>query len=116
MKQEILSLIEDFNEEYKNWDGDIIDLSDEHKDLLCYEWLLAYPSWMDDYLPVCISGIKSQIEFLDLLYAKGTDEASQLLKGAIYLELESALRERVADLFCEEHIEVEPFAGYGRGE
>lgn len=116
MKQEILTLIEDFNEEYKNWEGDIIDLSDEHKDLLCYEWLLAYPSWMDDYLPVCITGIKSQIEFLDLLYAKGTDEASQLLKGAIYLELECSLRERVADLFCEEHMEAEPFAGYEAGQ
>ncbi len=116
MKQEIKFLIEEFYNKYQDWDGDIIDLTDADKDLLCYEWLRAYTSWMDDYLPVAITGTVSQIEFLDLLYSKGTDEASQLLKGAIYLALETSLREIVADQFCEEHMVAEPFAGYGRGE
>tara|TARA_R100000951_G_scaffold53921_1_gene45403 strand:- start:429 stop:755 length:327 start_codon:yes stop_codon:yes gene_type:complete len=105
MKDEIVFLIDDFVNKYQSWDGDIIDLTDADKDVLCYEWLRAYPSWMDDYLPCCITGTVSQLEFLDMLYAKGTDAVSIRLKDAIYLELETSLRDRVQDHFCEEHME-----------
>jgi hypothetical protein len=116
MKNEIVFLIDDFVNKYQDWDGDIIDLTDEDKDVLCYEWLTAYPSWLDDTIPACIHGTQSQIEFLDMLYSKGADAVSLRLKDAIYLYLESGLRERVQDHFCEAHMKAEPFAGYGRGE
>lgn len=116
MKQEIKDLIDDFYRYTPNWDGDIIDLTDVQKDVLCYEWLRVYTSWLDDHIPCCIIGTDSQIEFLDMLYMHGTDKVSMRLKDAIYLSLECTLRERVQDHFCEEHMEAEPFAGYGRGQ
>lgn len=116
MKQVIKNLIDEIYNYEENWEGDIIDLSEEDKDILCYMWLRAYPSWLDDTIPACIHGTESQIEFLDMLYSKGADAVSLRLKDAIYLYLESGLRERVQDHFCEAHMEAEPFAGYGRGE
>ena len=116
MKDEIKFLIEDFHNKYQDWDGDIIDLSEDDKDLFCYEWLKAYPSWLDDCLPACIIGQETQLEYLDMLYTQGTDDVSQLQKCFIYLEAEEALREKVLEHFCEEHMKAEPFAGYGRGE
>ena len=61
MKQEIKWLIDDFVRADAKWEGDIIDLCDGKKDVLCYEWLRAYPSWLDDYLPVAITGTVSQM-------------------------------------------------------
>ena len=116
MKKEIKWLIDDFYRVNQKWEGDIIDLIDSEKDVLCYEWLRAYPSWMDDYLPCCITGTVSQLEFLDMLYTEGTDSVSLRLKDAIYLSLETSLRDMVQEYFCEEHMEAEPFAGYGAGE
>ena len=37
-----------------NWDGDLISLSDELKDLAVYSWFEAHPSWIDDYLPEAV--------------------------------------------------------------
>lgn len=116
MKNEIKFLIEDFYNKYDNWDGDIIDLEDEDKDVLCYEWLKAYPSWLDDCMPACISSTASQLQYLELLYTKGTDTVSETLKGIIYLDLECSMRERVQEHFCEAHMKPEPFAGYERGQ
>ena len=70
MKQEILSLIEDFNEEYKNWDGDIIDLSDEHERfaLLRVVAELTQAGWTTTCLSA-ITGIQfHRSSSLDLLY------------------------------------------------
>jgi len=116
MKNEIVFLIDDFVNKYQDWDGDIIDLTEDDKDLLCYEWLKAYPSWLDDCLPACIVGRHTQLEYLKILYTNGTDDASQLLKCFIYLDAEEALREKVQDHFCEAHMKAEPFAGYEAGQ
>jgi hypothetical protein len=116
MKDVIKFLIEDFHNKYQDWDGDIIDLTEDDKDLLCYEWLKAYPSWLDDCLPACIIGQETQLYYLDMLYTKGTDDVSQLQKCFIYLEAEEALREKVQEHFCEAHMKAEPFAGYERGQ
>lgn len=116
MKNEIKELIEDFYRYSPRWEGDIIDLSDVQKDTLCYEWLRAYTSWLDDHIPCCIIGTDSQIEFLDMLYIHGKDVVSLRLKDAIYLSLECTLRERVQDHFDEEYAEAEPFAGYEAGQ
>jgi len=116
MKQEIKWLIDDFVRADAKWEGDIIDLCDGKKDVLCYEWLRAYPSWLDDYLPVAITGTVSQIEYLDVLYRQGNDKASLMLKDALYLSLETSLRDTVEEYYLEEHVEAEPFAGYGAGE
>lgn len=116
MKQEIKWLIDDFVRADAKWEGDIIDLCDGKKDVLSYEWLRAYPSWLDDYLPVAITGTVSQIEYLDVLYRKGNDKASLMLKDALYLSLETSLREIVQEHFCTEHMEAETFAGYERGQ
>lgn len=116
MKDVIVFLIDDFVNKYQGWEGDIIDLSEEDKDVLCYEWLKAYPSWLDDCMPACIIGTESQLEYLDILYTDGSDGASELLKCLIYLDAEEALRDKVLEHFCEAHMEAEPFAGYRRGE
>ena len=116
MKQEIKWLIDDFVRADAKWEGDIIDLCDGKKDVLCYEWLRVHSSWLDDYLPVAITGTVHQIEYLDALYAQGNDRASLMLKDAIYLSLETTIRDRVEEYYLEEHAEAEPFAGYEAGQ
>ena len=116
MKQEIRWLIDDFVRADAKWGGDVIDLCDGKKDVLCYEWLRVHSSWLDDYLPVAITGTVHQIEYLDALYAQGNDRASLMLKDAIYLSLETTIRDRVEEYYLAEHAEAEPFAGYEAGQ
>ena len=48
-----------------NWDGDLMSLSDELKDLAVYSWFKAHPTWIDDYLPEAVlSQSKSLIHCL----------------------------------------------------
>ena len=42
MKQEIRWLIDDFVRADAKWGGDVIDLCDGKKDVLCYEWLRVH--------------------------------------------------------------------------
>ena len=116
MKQEIRWLIDDFVRADAKWGGDVIDLCDGKKDVLCYEWLRVHQSWLDDYLPVAITGTVHQNQYLNALYAQGNDRASLMLKDAIYLSLETTLRDRVEEYYLEEHTEAEPFAGYEAGQ
>lgn len=101
--------------EYISWDGDIIDLTDTHKDAFCYYFLLNMPSWWDDYFPPVVI---NQAEFLDELYWNSMQtQISCILRGDIYLSLETTLRELVQESYDRVYdVQPEPFAGYERGE
>ena len=47
---------------------------------------------------------------------QGNDRASLMLKDAIYLSLETTIRDRVEEYYLAEHAEAEPFAGYEAGQ
>ena len=99
---------------YKNWQGDLIDLNDYDKDTLCYAFLLQMTSWWDDVLPPTV--VNQQV-FLDVLYHTDSNTVSHMLKDAIYLTLESTLRDLVQEIYDElNHVQPEPFAGYERGQ
>lgn len=114
MKQEIKDLIDDLYNKRPNWEGDIIDLPDAEKDMLVLWWLLAYPSWQDDYISPAIETAK-RVGYLRLLY-KSKDSASVMLKDEMYLSLETTLRECVLEYYVENHMKPEAFAGYERGQ
>jgi hypothetical protein len=100
---------------YEAWGGDLIDLADDYKDAVCYTFLLNMEGWWDDMLPPVVI---NQKEFLDSLYQSiEPDATSVALKNAIYLNLESTLREWVQEAYDElNSVNPEPFPGYGRGE
>lgn len=108
-------LVSNIQSSYEDWDGDLIDLSDYHKDAACYSFLLEMDSWLDDLLPPCIIDQKS---FLDKLYHDlESDACSILLKNAIYLHLEPTLSDLVQEAYdCVNNIPPVSFAGYARGE
>jgi hypothetical protein len=113
--QNLELLIANIQPSYRNWDGDLIDLTDYDKDSACYKFLLQMDSWLDDVLPPCIS---NQKDFLDCLYNDiESDMCSQVLKSSIYLHLEPLLRDLVQEAYyIVNNIQPEPFAGYERGE
>jgi hypothetical protein len=116
MKQQVKDYIDSLIYGGDNFQGDIIDLSDEQKDTLVLEWLLAYPSWQDDYIPAFLCNSK-RVGYLRLLY-KCNDPASQMLKDEMYLSLESTMRDLIEEYYQQEHtnLKPEPFAGYERGQ
>ena len=67
MKQQVKDYIDSLIYGGDNFQGDIIDLSDEQKDTLVLEWLLAYPSWQDDYIAPCLCNSK-RVGYLRLLH------------------------------------------------
>ena len=101
--------------DYRHFEGNVIVLSDEHKDELCYNFLLNFHSWWDDVLPpatVCRFG------FLDELYNRSLGQnLSEIIRNDIYLYLELHLNDVVAEVYNEVfNIKPEPFAGYERGQ
>jgi hypothetical protein len=108
-------LVYNIQNSYRDWDGDLIDLEDYDKDAVCYTFLLNMESWWDDMLPPVVI---NQKEFLDSLYQNiEPDQTSVTLRNAIYLNLESTLREWVQEAYDElNNVQPEPFAGYGRGQ
>lgn len=101
--------------DYRHFDGNVIVMSDEHKDELSYNFLLNFTSWWDDCLPPCV---KYQASFLRSLYEETEDEEiSCIIRGDIYLSLELHLNDVVDQVYNEVfNIKPEPFAGYARGE
>ena len=108
----IIPLIE---KNYKNFDGDIIDLEDQLKDDICYNFLINFPSWWDDVLPPATA---CRFGFLDELYNRSLGQnLSEIIRNDIYEYLESTLAEILAEEWAEHTGEyAEPFQGYGRGE
>lgn len=114
IKQNLKLQISNMQPRYKNWDGDLIDLNDYDKDTICYTFLRQKESWWDDMLPPVVI---NQAQFLDALYHDTPDTISTMLKNAIYLSLELALRDLVQDIYDElNEVQPEPFAGYERGQ
>lgn len=111
LKDNLPRLVKD----YRHFDGNIITMSDEHKDEICYNFLLNFKSWWDDVLPPCVTWPK---HFLHSLYEETEDEdISLILRGDIYLSLEAHLTDVVNEVYQEVfNIKPEPFAGYERGE
>ena len=35
-------MVDELHPEYRNWDGDVMELNDTHKDSICYHFLLNY--------------------------------------------------------------------------
>jgi len=101
--------------DYRHFDGNVIVMSDEHKDELCYNFLLNFTSWWDDVLPPCLSRPK---QFLYYLYDEAVDDdISCIMRGDIYLYLELHLNDVVNEVYHEVfNIKPEPFAGYERGQ
>lgn len=108
-------IVDDLHSEYRNWDGDVMLLTDTHKDIICYHFLLNMKTWWDDVLPPVIV---NQAEFLEELYWNSMKtQISCILRGDIYLSLESTLRDLVQDSYDRvNQIKPEPFAGYERGQ
>jgi hypothetical protein len=101
--------------EAKNFTGDIIDLTDQHKDELCYQWLKAMPSWRDDYLPL---SCHDQEKFLDHLYLHSKAETLSIkMRDDIYMGLESTLEDIINGVYARYYkVPEEEFQGYARGQ
>ena len=101
--------------DYRHFDGNVIVMSDEHKDELCYNFLLNFKSWWDDVLPPCL--VRPEV-FLRYLYEETEDEdLSCIMRGDIYLSLELHLNDVVTEVYNEVfNIKPEDFAGYERGQ
>lgn len=101
--------------DYRHFEGSIIVMSDEHKDEICYNFLLNFRSWWDDVLPPCV--IKQAV-FLRYLYEETEDEdISCILRGDIYLYLELHLNDVVNEVYNDVfNIKPEEFAGYEVGQ
>jgi len=112
--QDLNLQVSNIQPDYKNWEGDLIELNGHDKDTLCYAFLLKMTSWWDDVLPPTVV---NQQEFLDILYNTNSNAVSHMLKDAIYLTLEPTLRDLVQEIYDElNHVQPEPFAGYERGQ
>jgi len=100
---------------YKRWQGDLIDLTDEDKDTMCYFFLKNMPTWWDDYLP---PNLLDQHNFLDELYTNSrSEQISCTLRESIYLTLETFLREKVQDSYARVlEIPTEEPQGWRRGQ
>jgi len=100
---------------YKHFTGDFIDYTDEHKDDICYNFLLNFPSWWDDVLPPQTSNPSN---FLFVLYRGSFNESISIsIREDIYLSLEIGLADIVESVFNETfNIPVEEFAGYEVGQ
>ena len=100
---------------YRHFNGDLMCYSDEHKDWICFAFLEHFPSWWDDVLPPCLTRPK---QFLHYLYDEAVDEdISFVLRGDIYLLLESHLRDIVEEVYNDVYnVETEEFAGYEVGQ
>jgi len=100
--------------QYRHFTGEIIDYTDAHKDDICYNFLMNFPTWWDDVLPPATS---CRFGFLDELYNRSLGQnLSEIIRNDIYEYLESTLAEILAEEWAEhtgEH--AEPFQGYGWG-
>ena len=114
IKQNLKLQISNMQPRYTNWYGDLIGLLDYDKDTICYTFLRQMESWWDDMLPPVVI---NQAQFLDALYHDRPYTVSTMLRNAIYLSLESSLRDLVQEIYDElNEVQPEPFAGYERGQ
>lgn len=101
--------------QYRHFTGEIIDYTDAHKDNICYNFLINFPSWWDDVLPPVTA---CRFGFLDELYNRSFGQnLSEIIRNDIYLSLESHLSEIVEEVYNDVFdIQPEEFAGYEVGQ
>ena len=101
--------------QYRHFTGELIDYTDAHKDDICYNFLINFPTWWDDVLPPATA---YRAQFLDNLYNHSLNQSlSGVIRDDIYLSLESHLSEIVEEVYNDAfNVQPEEFAGYGRGE
>jgi len=108
-------MVDELHPEYRNWDGDVMELNDTHKDSICYHFLLNMKTWWDDILPPVLINPE---DFLHELYTNSASQSiSAVIRDDIYLSLELTLRDLVQDSYDRvNQTKPEPFAGYDRGQ
>jgi len=101
--------------QYRHFTGELIDYTDAHKDDICYNFLINFPTWWDDVLPPATS---CRAGFIDKLYNNSLNEdLSDIIRDDIYLALESTLCPIVEEVFNEVYnVQPEEFAGYKVGQ
>ena len=101
--------------QYCHFTGKIIDYTDAHKDDICYNFLMNFPTWWDDVLPPATS---CRAGFIDKLYNNSLNEdLSDIIRDDIYLSLENHLSEIVEEVYNDVYnVETEEFAGYEVGQ
>jgi len=101
--------------QYRHFTGELIDYTDAHKDDICYNFLINFPTWWDDVLPPATS---CRAGFIDKLYNNSLNEdLSDIIRDDIYLALESTLCPIVEEVFNEVYnVQPEEFAGYEVGQ
>lgn len=119
-KEDAERIMSHIQKKMPRWEGDIIDLSDADKDAFCYHFLQHMESWWDDVLP---TGSMSQEPIIHAIYAQREKDSrlANLIKGDIYLVLESTLRDLIQELYDDiNYVDLlssaEYFAGYERGQ
>jgi hypothetical protein len=101
--------------QYRHFTCELIDYTDGHKDEICYNFLINFPSWWDDMLPPVTS---CRTGFIDELYIKSNNQSlSNIIRDDIYLSLESHLSEIVEEVYNDVfNVQPEEFAGYEVGQ
>ena len=101
------------------WGGNVQDLSDQHKDDLCREWLMLFPSWQDDIYGEVFEeeipeGMGNDDNFIEAMYSSTEFDKE---RDMVYLYMERKLCEVVEEVYNNEYdIRPEPFAGYEAGQ
>ena len=105
----------EYSRGYREFDGNVMELSDFDKDFVCKSFLDCFPSWIDDLVPPCAV---DQQEYLNKVYEEGSNcTLKDLIRGYIYLELESKLDELMREVWAEyRNAKPEPFPGYEVGQ
>ena len=100
--------------EYREFEGNVMELSDFDKDFVCMKFLSCFPSWMDDVVPPCTI---NKSNYLHGIYDDSDCHFLEEIRGDIYLELESKLDELMREVWAEySNDKPEPFAGYEVGQ
>ena len=101
--------------QYRHFTGELIDYTDAHKDDICYNFLINFPTWWDDVLPPATS---CRFGFLDELYSRSLGQnLSEIIRNDIYLSLESHLSEIVEEVYNDVfNVGADEFAGYEVGQ
>ena len=101
--------------QYRHFTGELIDYTDAHKDDICYNFLMNFPTWWDDVLPPATAG---RFGFLDELYNRSFGQnLSEIIRNDIYLLLEGHLSEIVEEVYNDVfNVEADEFAGYEVGQ
>ena len=96
-KEWLSDTLPEYAPHYRHLLGDLMCYSDGHKDWICYNFLINFPTWWDDVLPPATS---CRAGFIDKLYNSSLNEdLSGMIRDDIYLSLESHLSKIVEEVY-----------------